>query len=386
MNDSHSVAVTGMGAVCTFGAGVERMWSALLQGERGVARRPELVTAGLPNSYYGLCDVVAWDGKERAAQLTIIAAEEALAQAALDATPRRHAVVIGTTLGGIDAWLPAVRGGAADGSWSYHALAERAAARFGATRVETVSVACASGNAALGLARDLLLDDEVDVVLAGGVDALSDFVIAGFGALRALDAEACRPFDRSRQGLNLGEGAALLVLERPDDARRRGAKIHALVSGFGLSADAFHMTSPAPDGRGAADAMRAALAEAGVNPHDVAFVSAHGTATVLNDRMEAHALHALFGASAPPVSSIKGALGHTLAAAGGLEAIVCVRALQERRLPPTVGLTSIDPELTIDVVHGQARALGAGVALSTSSGFGGLNCALVFASADSHAV
>ncbi len=261
-----------------------------------------------------------------------------------------------------------------------YALAERAAAQLGATVVETVSVACASGNAALGLARDLLNDGECDVVLAGGVDALSDFVMAGFGVLRAMAPTACRPFDRQRNGLNLGEGAALLVLERPDDARRRGAKIRALLSGFGASADAYHMTSPAPDGRGAAAAMCAALDEAGAQASDVALVSAHGTATALNDRMEAHALAQLFGATTPPVNSIKGAIGHTLAAAGALEAVMCVRALEERLLPPTVGLVERDPELRIDVVAGEARALGEGVALSTSSGFGGLNVALVFRS------
>ena len=241
------------------------------------------------------------------------------------------------------------------------------------------SLACCSGTAALGCGLDLLRDGAADVVLAGGVDALSDFVIAGFQALRALAPTAARPFDAERRGLSLGEGAAFLVLERAEDARGRGAAALALLSGFGLSDDANHMTGPDPRGAGAARAMRAALADAGRTPADVDFVNLHGTGTSFNDLMEHHALHDLLGAraTAVPVNSIKGAIGHTLGAAGAFEGLLCARVVRTGLVPPTVGLVNRDPAIALDVVAGAARRVPVRVALSTTSGFGGLNAALV---------
>jgi 3-oxoacyl-[acyl-carrier-protein] synthase II len=242
-------------------------------------------------------------------------------------------------------------------------------------------VACASGNAALGAALDLVRQGSAEVVLAGGVDALNDFVVGGFATLKALDPEPCRPFDRTRRGLNLGEGACFLIVEAEAHARARGARIRAFLDGFGLSADAVHMTGPDREGRGAARAMLAALSDAGRRPEEVDFVSAHGTATIFNDLMEAKALGAVLGprAASTPVNSIKSALGHTLGAAGALEALLCVRALETGLLPPTPGLVELDPEIALDVVRDRPRAACFGTALSTSSGFGGANAALVLA-------
>lgn len=234
------------------------------------------------------------------------------------------------------------------------------------------------GNVALGAALNLIRAGRCDVVVAGGVDALHDFVIAGFATLKALDPAPCRPFNRTRRGLNLGEGAAFLVVEAEPHARARGARIRAFLDGYGLAADAVHMTGPDREGRGAARAMRAALDDAGLAPDAVDYVSAHGTATIFNDLMESKALGQVLGARAVPVNSVKSALGHTLGAAGALEAVLCVHTLETGLIVPTPGLVEQDPEIALDVVHGRARQAAVRVALSTSSGFGGTNAALVF--------
>jgi 3-oxoacyl-[acyl-carrier-protein] synthase II len=222
-------------------------------------------------------------------------------------------------------------------------------------------------------------DGRCDVVLAGGVDALQDFVISGFAALKALDPEPCRPFDRTRKGLNLGEAACFLVVESEAHARARGARIRAFLDGYGIAADAVHMTGPDREGRGAARAMQAALADAGARPDEISYVSAHGTATVFNDLMESKALALALGphAATTPVNSIKSALGHTLGAAGALEALACVRTLETGLVTPTPGLHELDPEILLDVVRDRAREIRPSLALSTSSGFGGTNAALV---------
>jgi 3-oxoacyl-[acyl-carrier-protein] synthase II len=197
--------------------------------------------------------------------------------------------------------------------------------------------------------------------------------------LKALDPEPCRPFDRTRRGLNLGEGACFLVLESAEHARARGARIRAFLDGYGVAADAVHMTGPDREGRGAARAMAAALADAGRSPADVDFVSAHGTATQFNDLMEGKALALALGdrAAHTPVDSIKSALGHTLGAAAALEALLCVRVVETGLAPATPGLGELDPEIPLDVIHGTPRQLAARTTLSTASGFGGTNAAIV---------
>ena len=232
---------------------------------------------------------------------------------------------------------------------------------------------------ALGAALDLVRSGRCDVVLAGGVDALHDFVVAGFATLKAADSEPCRPFDKTRRGLNLGEGAAFLVVEAEAHARARGARIRAFLDGYGVAADAVHMTGPDKEGRGAARAMTAALADARLAPSEIGFVSAHGTATLFNDLMEAKALALSFGAAIPPVNSIKSAVGHTLGAAGALEAVLCVRTLETGLATPTPGLVELDAEIPLDVVRDEPRALHPRAVLSTSSGFGGTNAAIVLA-------
>ena len=383
-------AITGVGAVSGFGRGAERLWAALVEGRRAMRERPEL--AGVASGPVALVEELPLSAPSRAATMATWAAEEALADAGDPARGARLGVACGTTLGGIAGWLPLVRAtmdavpaaAAAPARWGYAGPAQAVAAAIDARGPLVVpSVACASGNVALGAALDLLRRGRCDVVLAGGADALHDFVLAGFGALKAADVAPCRPFDRNRRGLNLGEAAAFVVLESEEHARARGARIRAFLDGCGVSADAVHMTGPDREGRGAARAMQAALADAGCTAADVGYVSAHGTATPFNDLMEAKALALAFGARARtlPLNSIKSALGHTLGAAAALEALACVRTLETGLVPPTPGLTTLDPHIPLDVVRDTARPVAPRVALSTASGFGGTNAAIVLGAA-----
>jgi 3-oxoacyl-[acyl-carrier-protein] synthase II len=377
-------AITGLGAMSGFGAGADLLWSSLLDGRRAMVEQAELTQAGFKVGPVALCPSLPLDAPARASQLALSAAREALANAGDPPRGPRFGIACGTTLGGIGAWLRAVRGDEAQlppRRWTWagpaQALAEALHVRG---PVEVASVACASGNAALGAALDLIRAGVCDVVMAGGVDSLHDFVVSGFGCLKAVDLEPCRPFDKSRRGLNLGEGAAFLVVEAEAHARARGAHIRAFLDGYGIAADAVHMTGPDREGRGAARAMNAALSDGRVSAAEVDYVSAHGTATVFNDLMESKALARVLGdrAAATPVNSVKGALGHTLGAAGALEALVCVRTLETGQITPTPGLRELDPEIHLDVVRDQPRAINARVALSTSSGFGGTNAAVLF--------
>ena len=268
------------------------------------------------------------------------------------------------------------------------ALARDLAVRYGARGpVSTVSVACASGAAALGLGAEWIRNGDADMVLAGGADAISPFVFSGFDALRALSPTAARPFDALRDGLSLGEGAGFLLLEEEDHAMRRGAAILARAAGYGSASDAQHMTRPDPEGRGLVRAIEAALAQAGRTPADVAFVSAHGTGTTFNDAMEEAALAHVLGALARtvPVNGIKGAIGHTLGAAGALEAVLSVLVLARQVVPPTAGHAASRADAPLAVVSGRplVPARPVTVALSTSAAFGGTSAALVLESAES---
>jgi 3-oxoacyl-(acyl-carrier-protein) synthase len=209
------------------------------------------------------------------------------------------------------------------------------------------------------------------------VDALSRLTYAGFHSLKLLSSTACRPFGQGRTGLSLGEGAAFLLLESEERARKRGARILGSVAGWGCTADAYHITAPHPEGLGAIAAMRAALEDAGLSPKDVDYVNAHGTATPANDRAESFALGTVFGGEVPLTSSTKGATGHTLGAAGAIEAVYCVLALQAGFAPASIGLTEPDPELRVRHVPAGGVEGPLKVALSNSFGFGGNNTALV---------
>jgi len=389
---SSRAFLTGCGAVSPFGVGVETLWTALRAGRSAVAALRGIAVDGLDGVLAAEVPpaAVADDARERIDRFAAAAAHEALRDAGLrlaDCDLTRVAVVVGTSLGAMpigERYLRARHAGTPFAArrllgHPYAATATTLARALG-TRgpVLSPSIACASGTQAIGLARELIAHDHADVVVAGGAEALCEFVLAGFACLRATTATAVRPFDARRDGLALGEGAALLVIESETHARRRGAPPQAEIAGSGLSSDAVHMTAPARDGAGAARAMRAALADADLAADAVDVVSAHGTATVFNDAMEMAALDAVFGAARRvPVSGIKGAIGHTLAAAGAFEAILCARILRDGVVPPTAGCEEIDPACRLDIVRGTVRRIAARVVLSTSSAFAGNNAALV---------
>jgi len=383
------IVITGIGAASGYGRGVDALWRGLMEGRRATAVRPGLAAQGLDVGPIALSPELPFEENiaTRAEQLARWAADEAIADAGLHTPDPLLALCFGTTKGGIEPFLELVRDAnlavpAFPAHASYAGTGLSLARHLGTHGpVEIASVACTSSNVALGTALDLLRRGEVSRVLAGGADALSDFVISGFATLKALDPNPSRPFDGARRGLNLGEGAAFVVLEREDDARARGAKIRAVLAGYGISADAVHMTGPDKEGRGAARAMLAAMAEAGMKPGDIDLISAHGTGTVFNDLMEHKALALALGEHAAriPLHSIKGALGHTLGAAGALEAVVCVRAIETGCIPPTVGHVDRDPAIDLDVVGSAPRKVKIRAALSTSSGFGGTNAAIVIA-------
>jgi 3-oxoacyl-[acyl-carrier-protein] synthase II len=240
-----------------------------------------------------------------------------------------------------------------------------------------VANACAAGANAIGHAADLIRSGMAEVVLAGGYDALCELVFAGFDSLQTLAPDACRPFDRNRTGLMLGEGSAFLVLESEEHARRRGARIRGSVAGYGQTTDRLHLTQPAQDGSALAGAMKQALDSARMEPSQVGYINAHGTGTRFNDGAEATAFLGIFGGTDVRISSTKAALGHTLGAAGAIEALLCLMALETGDLPPQINVTDPEPDIAHLLVHpGERKRLDA--AMSVNLGFGGSNAALIF--------
>lgn len=383
------IAVTGLGAVSALGPDVAAMLDGLRAGRSGLRAPSRLQLGDLSARPVGEVERLPGDPEDGSAthRLAVAAAREAWQSARPRAAPERVAVIMGTTTGGI----------AASERWYLDHLAQqpsapsvlRAHAAFTVTQATaravgargptmTLSTACSSGANALTVGADLLRQGSVDVVVAGGADALCLTTYAGFSSLRLMSDAPCRPFDRGRDGLNLGEGAGCLVLEREADAQARGATIHALLLGSAISCDAHHMTAPAPDGEAVFNALTEALAQAGVSPAEVDYINAHGTATPANDEAEARALRRVFGAAGPPVSASKSFLGHTLGAAGALEAVVTVLALREGLLPATLNTDSPEDEAPADLVLGGPRSSSIRVAVSTSFAFGGNNAVLVF--------
>ena len=240
-------------------------------------------------------------------------------------------------------------------------------------------VSCASGSNAIGHAFECVRSGRYDRVLAGGYDALSELVFVGFDSLQAATPEKCRPFDRHRSGMVLGEGAALLALENLESARTRGMKILAEITGYGLSTDNHHLTQPNPNGNGAARAMRQALARAAISPSEIDYINAHGTATVFNDAAEGRAIAELL--PAVPLSSTKAMMGHSLGAAGAIEAVISLLAIREQLLPANINFENADPALQLNIVANSSREADVRAALSNSFGFGGTNASIVLQAA-----
>jgi 3-oxoacyl-[acyl-carrier-protein] synthase II len=243
-----------------------------------------------------------------------------------------------------------------------------------------VASACATGAHAIGEATRMIQRGEADVVVAGGSEAaLTGLCLAAFNRMGALSKRGVsRPFDTERDGFIMGEGAGALILEAEEHAKARGARVRGRIAGFGASNDAFHMTQPDPEGRGAVAAMEGALRDAGAQPSDVDYVNAHGTSTPMNDRVEAQAVRTVFNGSRPPISSSKGSIGHLLGAAGAVEAVATLVAMERGELLPTINLNDLDPECELEHVT-ERRAAPVKLALSNSFGFGGQNASLALA-------
>ncbi|WP_442819544.1 beta-ketoacyl-[acyl-carrier-protein] synthase family protein [Streptomyces sp. NBC_01230] len=404
--EPFGAAVTGIGLVTSAGVGADATWRTVSEAVTApsVLRRTELTD--LPCDF--MYTITGLDTKavlgvathrlmDRFSQLAVIAAREAVADAGLDPLvwdSGRVAVVIGSAHGGLPFYdeqhvTLAGRGARRVSPKLAPLTVVNGAASSVATDLgargpsQAVSTACSSGTVAIGTAHQMLRTGACDIVIAGGAESVcSRLLIASGCSLKAVSTRrddpegACRPFDTHRDGFVVGEGAGLLVLERPEHARARGATVRARIAGYGASSDAYSAVAPDPDGLGIERALRTALADAGIDGADVGHVNAHGTSTVANDLIEGTMLHRVLG-DRPLVTSTKAMTGHTLGAAGGIETALTVLALQRQLVPPTVNLDAPDPAIPIDVVSKEARPGVFDVAVKTSLGFGGHNAALV---------
>jgi 3-oxoacyl-[acyl-carrier-protein] synthase II len=390
------IVVTGRGVVSSIGAGADEFFDALLAKKSGIADGIGACTDFDPEDAMTPKDVRRSD---RYTQLAVAAADQAAAEAAVSdgVDPERLGVLVGTGVGGLLTLEEQCRnffeGGERAVSPHFvpmmmpNAAAGVIAMRLGAHGPGfSVSSACATGGHAIGEALRMITRGEADVVLAGGTEAaLTGVCLAAFRRMGALSREGVsRPFDARRDGFVMGEGAAVLVLERAEHAKARGATVYGRVVGYGASNDAFHITQPDSEGRGARQAMVATLADADASPTDVGYINAHGTGTPFNDKIETVAIKSVFnGANTPPpVSSTKSAIGHLLGAAGAVEALVCIEAIRRGVLPPTLNYEEPDPDCDLDYVpEGPREAPGLELALSNSFGFGGQNACLAVAKA-----
>jgi 3-oxoacyl-[acyl-carrier-protein] synthase II len=404
------VVITGLGAITPLGCAVDTYWDGLVAGRSGIdtmggfdLSQQEVQIGGQcrdfdPSPY--LEPRVA-KRMDRFAQFAYVGAQQAYKSAGLadgNFDPDRAGVIIGSGIGGLqeieDQHLRLLQKG--PGKVSAFTI-PKLMANAGAGHIAialgfrglsaAVATACASAGSAMCNAYDAIRYNQVDLVMTGGAEAAcTPLGLAAFSAMKALStrnddpARASRPFDRDRDGFVLAEGAGLLVLEEYEHAKRRGAPILCEMIGFGATTDASDIVQPQPEGRGAAQAMRAALANANLNPEDIDYINAHGTSTPLGDAAETRAIQAVFGAAAKQVaiSSTKSCTGHLLGASGGVEAIAAIKAMQHQTLPPTANLEHPDPECDLDFVPKTARDAQVQIAMSNSFGFGGHNTCLVF--------
>jgi 3-oxoacyl-[acyl-carrier-protein] synthase II len=389
-----TIVVTGIGVVSPYGVGLSRLQAGMLAGECCLTPATELYpgfhgTVATINALPAFAEEHRYSRTDR---LAMAAARDAVADVNCD-TLRESGIVMASTVAGLTEIDPEISRGPA--AWYRNGGLARAAS-YPVSRVAAsvgehleiqgpacaVSVACASGAIAVALGANMLLDGAVPIVLAGGSDALCPFTLSGFNSLQALDPEPCRPFDQNRNGLNIGEGAAVLVLETLAHAKQRDARILAVLRGWAMTNDASHPTAPQKDGIGLAACIQRALEMASCNVDEVGYVNAHGTGTPLNDIAETHAYERAFhGRRRPiPVSSTKSYFGHCLGAAGALEAAITITAIQAGALYPTLRLTDPIESDQVDWLRGELRRQPLPMAMSVSAGFGGSNAALVFGS------
>ncbi|MBI3734675.1 MAG: beta-ketoacyl-ACP synthase II [Chloroflexi bacterium] len=410
MHNAQRIVVTGLGAISPVGNDVKTFWEAIRDGQSGVG--PVTLFDTTPYDTHFAAEVKHFDPlnyfdkkearrTDRFVQFAVAATKEALADAGFQITPanaERVAVGIGTGAGGIgtlsDEVLALHTKGARRVSPFFIAAmlpdsaSGQVAITYGAKGNNiAVTAACATGGSAIGEATAVLQRGDADVVITGASEAaLVPICFAGFNVMRALStrndepAKASRPFDRTRDGFVVGEGAGILILETEEHARARGVRIYGEVAGYGMTADAHHMVQPIEGGTGMARAMRTAMQHARLTPHEVHYINAHGTSTPLNDKTETQAIKNAFGEAAydVPISSSKSMIGHCFGAAGALEAIITLKAMQDGILPPTINLENPDPECDLDYVPNTARAQRIDVGMSNSMGLGGHNSCVVF--------
>lgn len=409
------VVVTGMGALTPIGNDVESFWDALMAGRSGAAQITRFDASQLrtriaaevkdynPADHFDRKDVRRLDLYD---QFFMVASREAMTDASLafdpdDEEAARAGVMVGGGFGGMQTFIDEIRALDARGPdrvspTGIPRIIANMAAGFASIEhnllgpVSCVVTACSASANAIGDAAEIIRRGAADIMLAGGTEAaITDYAVAGFAQSRALSsrneepAKASRPFDASRDGFLMGEGGGALVLEERERALARGAGIHAEVLGYGMSADAYHITLPRPGGTGAARAMVAALRDAAIEPEQLSYINAHGTSTEANDATETAAIKIALGESAYriPVSSTKSMTGHVLGGAGAVEAVASILALNRGMLPPTINQETPDPECDLDYVPNEARPFKGDYAMSNSFGFGGHNVALVFGSA-----
>ena len=397
------VVVTGMGCVTPIGSSVDEFREGLFAGRSGIAEHvftdlPEGKAAGLRFRKTG--QVVGFNAAahlahaqvtatERSSQMVLVATAQAVRQSAMAGVygGDRVGVLLGCSTGGRSAEEPETGRLYTTGARVHPLTVIRSMASAGASQVAiahgvtgpvlNISTACASSTHAIGMAFQMVRAGMIDAAITGGHDApLTWGFLRAWDSMRVVSPTECRPFSKDRDGMTLGEGAAMFCLETLEAAQARGAEILGEVVGFGMSSDASHITQPDP--AGAAAAMTRALADGGLAAEQVGYVNAHGTATQANDMVEAEAIRRVFGERGVPVSSTKGHHGHSMGATGAIEAMAAMLALREARMPVTVGLTAPDEALGLDLVMGEPRVLEGEVALSNSLAFGGLNAVLAF--------
>lgn len=408
--DKRRVVITGVGMITPLGIGVELSWNGLLAGRSGIGKITQFDAANFPTRIAG--EVDGFNPEEyiepkeikkmdRFIHFALAAAQMAMSDSGLkitDENAERAGVIVGSGIGGLRSiehyhsvllekgprritpfFIPMLVVNLASGQISI---------RFGAKGPNSAVVtACATGSHAIGDAFKIIQRGDADAMIAGGTEAvITPLGIGGFNAMKALSTrndepeKASRPFDMDRDGFVMGEGAGVMILESLETALERGAGIYAEIAGYGMAADAYHITSPSPNGEGAARCMKMALQDAGVDPSVVNYINAHGTSTKAGDEIETYAIKTVFGEYAYkiPVSSTKSMTGHLLGAAGGVESVISILSIKDDIIPPTINLDTPDPECDLDYVTNRARRTTVNYALSNSFGFGGTNACLLF--------
>jgi 3-oxoacyl-[acyl-carrier-protein] synthase II len=392
------VVITGLGLVTPIGAGRELFWKNLTAGANGIGPVESFDTSAFPvhiGAEVKDFDPSGYESLGRGSQLAVAAARMALDDSGIDVRAldrSRIGVSMGTTSGEpnmIELYNDARKAGGLESipaeilpKYPCNVVASNVAIEFDLQGpCLMIPTACAAGNYAIGYGFDMIRSGRTEMMLAGGADPFSRITYMGFARLGAIAPERCQPFDKNRKGMVPGEGAAILVLEPLDAAIARGATIYAEVLGYGVSCDSHHMTAAHPQGDGAIRAMAMALKESGRATGDVDYISAHGTGTPTNDRVEAIAVRTLFGERAPriPMSSIKSMIGHTMGAASAIEAVACSLAIHTGVIPPTINFEQPDEGSELDYVPNQARRADPNIVLNNAYAFGGNNASLCLA-------